>query len=98
MKAIKFISLTITTLVVAAFFSCDSKSKGKQSTTSVPKVDVAKPYVMPIVLHKDYPGYLQASNIINVVGRVSGYVTKQNFSSGQYVNAGDLLYIIDPLV
>ena len=98
MKAIKFISLTITTLVVAAFFSCDSKSKGKQSTASVPKIDVAKPYVMPIVLHKDYPGYLQASNIINVVGRVSGYVTKQNFSSGQYVNAGDLLYIIDPLV
>lgn len=25
-------------------------------------------------------------------------VTKQNFSSGQYVNAGDLLYIIDHLV
>ncbi|MBQ8222117.1 MAG: efflux RND transporter periplasmic adaptor subunit [Bacteroidales bacterium] len=98
MKAIKFISLTITALVIMTFFSCDSKSKGKQNTASIPKVSVAKPYVMPIVLHRDYPGYLQANGIIQVVGRVSGYVTKQNFSSGQYVNAGDLLYIIDPVV
>ena len=78
--------------------SCDNGKEKKSQVASVPKVNVAKPYVMPIVLQKDYPGYLQASNIINVVGRVSGYVTKQNFSSGQYVNAGDLLYIIDPLV
>jgi multidrug resistance efflux pump len=53
---------------------------------------------MPIVLHKDYPGYLLSNNIVDVVGRVSGYVTLQNFSSGQYINAGDLLYIIEPTV
>mgnify|MGYP003289087882 FL=1 len=98
MKTSKFILLSITTLSMMFLLSCDNGKDKKSQVTSVPKVDVAKPYVMPIVLHKDYPGYLQASNIINVVGRVSGYVTKQNFSSGQYVNAGDLLYIIDPLV
>ena len=98
MKTSKFILLSITTLSMMFLLSCDNGKEKKSQVASVPKVDVAKPYVMPIVLHKDYPGYLQASNIINVVGRVSGYVTKQNFSSGQYVNAGDLLYIIDPLV
>lgn len=98
MKTSKFILLSITTLIMMFLLSCDNVKDKKSQVASVPKVDVAKPYVMPIVLHKDYPGYLQASNIINVVGRVSGYVTKQNFSSGQYVNAGDLLYIIDPLV
>ena len=98
MKTSKFILLSITTLSMMFLLSCDNVKDKKSQVASVPKVDVAKPYVMPIVLHKDYPGYLQASNIINVVGRVSGYVTKQNFSSGQYVNAGDLLYIIDPLV
>ena len=97
MKTPNFILLSITTLSLMFLFSCDNKGK-KTATAEIPKISVAKPYVMPIVLHKDYPGYLQASNIINVVGRVSGYVTKQNFSSGQYVNAGDLLYIIDPLV
>lgn len=98
MKTSKFILLSITTLSMMFLLSCDNGKEKKSQVASAPKVDVAKPYVMPIVLHKDYPGYLQASNIINVVGRVSGYVTKQNFSSGQYVNAGDLLYIIDPLV
>lgn len=98
MKTSKFILLSITTLSMMFLLSCDNVKDKKSQVASVPKVNVAKPYVMPIVLHKDYPGYLQASNIINVVGRVSGYVTKQNFSSGQYVNAGDLLYIIDPLV
>lgn len=98
MKTSKFILLSITTLSMMFLLSCDNGKDKKSQVASVPKADVAKPYVMPIVLHKDYPGYLQASNIINVVGRVSGYVTKQNFSSGQYVNAGDLLYIIDPLV
>lgn len=97
MKTTKFILLSITTLCLIFLFGCDNKGK-KKPTAEIPKISVAKPYVIPIVLHKDYPGYLQASNIIQVVGRVSGYVTKQNFSSGQYVNAGDLLYIIDPSI
>ena len=96
MKAPKFILLSITTLCLISLFGCDKK--GRKATTEIPNITVSKPYVMPIIMHKDYPGYLQASNIINVVGRVSGYVTKQNFSSGQYVNAGDLLYIIDPSI
>lgn len=98
MKTYKFISLTIMALGFALIFhSCKDKRKENQ-VNAIPKVSVAHPYVMSITLNKDYPGYLQASNIIQVVGRVSGYVTKQNFSSGQYVNAGDLLYIIDPSI
>lgn len=97
MKTVKFILLSITTSCLMFLFGCDNKGK-RESTAEIPKISVSIPYVMPIVMHKDYPGYLQASNIINVVGRVSGYVTKQNFSSGQYVNAGDLLYIIDPSI
>ena len=97
MKAIKFISLTITSLVIAFLFSCDSKGK-KNVTAEIPKVDVANPIVKPIVLHRDYPGYLKSNNIVDVVGRVNGYVIKQNFSSGQYINEGDLLYIIEPTI
>lgn len=98
MKTYKFISLTIMALGFALIFhSCKDKRKENQ-VNAIPKVSIAHPYVMSITLNKDYPGYLQASNIIQVVGRVSGYVTKQNFSSGQYVNAGDLLYIIDPSI
>ena len=97
MKTIKFTSLTIIVLSTILLFSCKGKSN-KNNNTPIPKVSVSKPYVMPIVLHKDYPGYLLSNNIVDVVGRVSGYVTLQNFSSGQYVNEGDLLYIIEPTV
>ena len=98
MKTIKFTSLTIIVLSTILFlFSCKGKSN-KNNNSPIPKVSVSKPYVMPIVLHKDYPGYLLSNNIVDVVGRVSGYVTLQNFSSGQHINAGDLLYIIEPTV
>lgn len=97
MKTIKFTSLTIIVLSTILLFSCKGKSN-KNNNSPIPKVSVSKPYVMPIVLHKDYPGYLLSNNIVDVVGRVSGYVTLQNFSSGQRINAGDLLYIIEPTV
>ena len=98
MKTIKFTSLTIIVLsTILLFFSCKGKSN-KNNNNPIPKVSVARPYVMPIVLHKDYPGYLLSNNIVDVVSRVSGYVTLQNFSSGQYINEGDLLYIIEPTV
>ena len=98
MKTIKFTSLTIIVLsTILLFFSCKGKSN-KNNNSPIPKVSVARPYVMPIVLHKEYPGYLLSNNIVDVVSRVSGYVTLQNFSSGQYINEGDLLYIIEPTV
>ena len=97
MKTTKFILLSIMALCLIFLFGCNNKNKQK-TTSEIPKVSVARPYVMPIVLHKDYPGYLLSNNIVDVVGRVSGYVTLQNFSSGQYINAGDLLYIIEPTV
>lgn len=97
MKTNKFILLSIMTLCLICLWGCNNKGK-KKTTSDIPKVSVARPYVMPIVLHKEYPGYLLSNNIVDVVGRVSGYVTLQNFSSGQYINEGDLLYVIEPTV
>ena len=98
MKTIKFTSLTIIVLsTILLLFSCKGKSN-KNKNNLIPKVSVSKPYIMPIVLHKEYPGYLLSNNIVDVVGRVSGYVKLQNFSSGQYINEGDLLYVIEPTV
>lgn len=97
MKTTNFILLSIMTLCMICLFGCNNKNKQK-TTSEIPKIDVAKPLVKPIVLHKEYPGYLLSNNIVDVVGRVSGYVTLQNFSSGQHINAGDLLYIIEPTV
>ena len=97
MKTNKFILLSIMTLCLICLWGCNNKGK-KKTTSDIPNVSVARPYVMPIVLHKEYPGYLLSNNIVDVVGRVSGYVTLQNFSSGQYINEGDLLYVIEPTV
>lgn len=98
MKTNRFISLAIIVLAaMTIFFSCKGKSN-RNTNNPIPKIDVTKPLVMPIVLHREYPGYLKSNNIVDVVGRVNGYVIKQNFSSGQYINEGDLLYIIDPTI
>ena len=69
MKTIKFTSLTIIVLsTILLFFSCKGKSN-KNNNNPIPKVSVARPYVMPIVLHKEYPGYLLSNNIVDVVSR-----------------------------
>lgn len=96
MKTNKFILLAIIVLaVMTIFFSCKRKSN-RNTNNPIPKIEVAKPMVKPIILHRDYPAYLLSNNIVDVVGRVNGYVEKQNFSSGQYIEEGELLYVIEP--
>lgn len=70
------------------------RSKEKESDT-VPAINVAEAQTDSIVLHKDYPGYLEAHNKADVVGEVSGRLLTQNFKSGSYVNKGQVLFTIE---
>ena len=63
---------------------------------ATPEVNVAEVQVDSIVLHNDYPGYLEAKTKANVVAEVSGRLLTQNFESGSYVSKGQVLFTIDP--
>ncbi len=61
-----------------------------------PPVTVANPLVKPIVDWDDYVGRFEARQSVEVRPRVSGYVSRIAFRDGDFVRAGQLLYVIDP--
>ena len=60
------------------------------------EVTVAKPLVSPIVEWDPYTGRLEAIESVDVRARVSGYLLDHFFEEGHTVEAGDLLFLIDP--
>ena len=60
-----------------------------------PKVTVAKPVVRQIVEQDQYTGRFDPIDYVEVRARVTGYLEKINFTDGQTVKKGDLLFVID---
>lgn len=61
-----------------------------------PPVTVATPLVKRVVDWDDYSGRFEAVGTAEIRPRVSGYIQSVNFRDGQFVDAGDLLFRIDP--
>src|SRR5271169_2637035 len=61
-----------------------------------PRVTVARPIAKTIDVWDEYTGRFEALKQVEVRARVSGTLDKINFTDGQLVKEGDLLFIIDP--
>ena len=61
-----------------------------------PKVAVAHPVEREVLEWDDYTGRLEATHSVEVRARVSGYLESVAFRPGQIVEAGALLFVIDP--
>lgn len=63
---------------------------------AVPQVTVARPLVKTITDWDRYVGQFEAVHHVELKPRVSGYLVEAAVSDGALVNAGDLLFRIDP--
>ncbi len=76
------------------------KSAGTQTAEAdaakPPEVSVSQPISQKITEWDEYTGRFDAVEEVEVRARVSGYLDKVNFTDGQEVKAGDLLFEIDP--
>jgi RND family efflux transporter MFP subunit len=61
-----------------------------------PTVTVSYPLVREITDYAEYTGRTAAVDSVQVRARVSGYLQKVNFKDGSEVQAGEVLYVIDP--
>ncbi len=61
-----------------------------------PPVTVSHPLLQDITEWDEYTGQFQAVDEVAIRARVSGYLTEIHFTDGQWVNKGDLLFVIDP--
>lgn len=91
----KYISLIIPAIsVMVLSTSCaqnDRHSEDQQKIT----VTVALPEIDSLVLHKSYPAYITAINETEIVARVNGYIVAKEFTDGDFVKAGQPLFIIE---
>ena len=51
---------------------------------------------MTVTNWDEYPGHLEAVEMVEIRPRVSGYIDSIHFTDGAEVKAGDLLFVIDP--
>ncbi|MCS0504162.1 efflux RND transporter periplasmic adaptor subunit [Ancylobacter mangrovi] len=72
-----------------------SEQQAQQQAPQAPPVTVAKPATRTITDYDEYVGRFAAVDLINVYARVSGYLETINFTDGQIVKKGDLLFSID---
>src|SRR5260370_15942874 len=61
-----------------------------------PPVTVSVPLQRDIVEWDEFTGQFAAVDYVELRARVSGYLTEINFTDGDIVKKGDLLFVIDP--
>jgi len=61
-----------------------------------PEVSVSQPIEEPVQETLEFTGRISAVDSVEVRARVTGYITKVAFTDGALVQAGDLLFEIDP--
>lgn len=84
----------IFTMIFMAISCHKSKKAGEEDM--IRPVEVAEAFSDSVVLYSTYPGYLGAEYYAKVVGLVNGRLMTMNYSSGQHVTKGQVLFTIDP--
>ena len=83
-------------LIAFALTGCGEKPQQPAAAAAPPPVTVAQPAKRTVTDWDEFTGRFQAVEEVQVRARVGGFVTNVEFRDGAFVNAGDLLYIIDP--
>lgn len=81
--------------VGAAVVGCEASGQADQAPPP-PQVDVAQVLVEPVTIRETFTGRLEAPETIDLRPRVSGYIQEVSFEEGELVEAGDVLFTIDP--
>lgn len=70
--------------------------QGAQTAPPPPAVTVSKLLIKDMQEWSDFTGQFEARESVEVRPRVSGYLESINFTDGQLVKKGDLLFVIEP--
>jgi len=74
----------------------DQQAASQAAPPAAPPVTVAKPVIKTLREWRDFTGQFEAQESVEIRARVSGYLESVNFTDGQLVKKGDLLFIIEP--
>jgi membrane fusion protein, multidrug efflux system len=83
-------------LSLACSFIAERAPAMAEAGAPAPRVTVARPIAKTIDVWDEYTGRFEALKQVQVRARVAGTLDKINFTDGQLVKEGDLLFVIDP--
>ncbi len=78
------------------FVGCGPKAPQAAQQKMLPEVAVVTIQQEPLVLTAELPGRTAAYRMADIRPQVNGIILKRTFEEGSFVQAGDLLYQIDP--
>ena len=84
----------LSSFAVLMLAGCSSKAEF-QASPQAPTVEVTEVKPGEADIYAEYPAQTYARNMVDVRGRVEGYIEKWLFRPGQEVTAGQPLYILD---
>ena len=83
-------------LLASALALGGARCANEAPAPAAPAVEVAQPLVRAVVDWDDYTARIDAVDRVEVRARVSGYLESVNFTDGEIVEQGALLFVIDP--
>jgi RND family efflux transporter MFP subunit len=89
------LSIAAAAVVSAMALAACGEAQKQASASPPPAVTVAKPIERTVVDQDEYVGRFVAVDTVEIRSRVSGYLSEIDFTDGQMVKKGDLLFVID---
>lgn len=86
----------ISLLLAATLFVGCNNSENNTPAPQAPPISVAQVEQDSVTLFASYPAYLEATDFVDLVARVSGYQVATLYKPGQHVSKGDTMFIIEP--
>ncbi len=89
------LAFSCSVLAIALFLTACQKPR-EAAQALPPSVTVSRPAQEQIAEYIDLTGTVAPSRSVDLVARVSGYLQSASFDEGSYVEAGQLLFVIEP--
>ncbi|MGH6643867.1 MAG: efflux RND transporter periplasmic adaptor subunit, partial [Bradyrhizobium sp.] len=86
-------SLALASILLLA--ACGQKQQAQQTPPAPPAVGVIAVTNKPINPTAGFTGRVQAVDKVDLLARINGFLDKRQFTEGQEVNVGDLLFVIE---
>src|ERR1041384_5004218 len=93
------LQIALTSCLLGAFLLIGVTGCGEAPAAVAPQppiVSVMHPEQRELTDHEEFNGWMAADKSVEVRSRVRGHIKKVNFTDGQYVKKGDLLFELDP--
>jgi membrane fusion protein (multidrug efflux system) len=82
--------------MLALAAACDEAPRGGPAAAAPPAVLVAQAETRPITEGSEFIGRIQALERVDLRARVTGFLRERTFREGQAVNAGEMVFQIEP--